>query len=99
MRAYALQEWFFGHFQSRACMYGQQRNFDNFKGRNPVMHGSVHHTNKYNKNATNPMPMLLFFHKLRDITKQEAHEGLCSTGMVLWSFSIQSMYVWVTKEF
>ena len=26
--------------------------------------------------------------------KQEAHEGLCSTGMVLWSFSIQSMYVW-----
>ena len=26
--------------------------------------------------------------------KQEAHEGLCSTGMVFWSFSIQCMYVW-----
>ena len=25
MRAYALLEWFFGHFQSRACMYGEDR--------------------------------------------------------------------------
>ena len=25
MRAYALIAWFFGHFQSRACMYGEDR--------------------------------------------------------------------------
>ena len=25
MRAYALLVWFFGHFQSRACMYGEDR--------------------------------------------------------------------------
>ena len=25
MRAYALLGWFFGHFQSRKCMYGEDR--------------------------------------------------------------------------
>ena len=25
MRAYALLGWFYGHFQSRACMYGEDR--------------------------------------------------------------------------
>ena len=52
MRAYALLGWFFGHFQSRACMYGEDRIlnggsivftsfFDNFKVHNPDMQGRI----------------------------------------------------------